>query len=342
MKSIAEKKIQKFIAEENLLNNEDKILVALSGGADSVCLLLMLRKLGYECVAAHCNFHLRGAESMRDEDFVRSLCERMEVKLCVAEFDTATYAQQHRQSIELAARELRYQYFSEVMQTEGCTKLAVGHHKDDNAETFLLNAVRKTGVRGLCGIKPLSVNSHGNTVVRPLLCLTHQGIKDYLRERNETWVTDSTNLQEEAARNRIRLQVMPVLKTVNKVAVDNLCDTMQNMAEVLKIYDAEMQRCIKRCTRWEDDTLYIYRDKLSACTSPISVLHEILSPLGFNETQIQNLLTTKGYRCNRPKGPQEIWLPGRQTTVQIKVSWKEIIITQLSQAPFRPVIRSLR
>ncbi len=326
MPSTAERITRKFIADGDLLQREDKVLVALSGGADSVCLLLMLRRLGYDCVAAHCNFHLRGAESMRDEEFVGSLCERIGVRLCVADFDTITYAQEHRQSIELAARELRYRFFSKTMQAEHCTKLAVGHHKDDNAETFLLNAVRKTGVRGLCGIKPLSVNSYGNTVVRPLLCLTHQEIEDFLRENGETWVTDSTNLQEEAARNRIRLQAMPVLKTINQAAVDNLNDTMLNLTEVLKIYDAEMKRCIQRCTRWKGDTLYIYRDKLAACTSPISVLHEILSPIGFNETQIRNLLTAKGYHCNRPKGLQEIWLPGRQTTIQIEISWKEIIL----------------
>ncbi|MBQ9363793.1 MAG: tRNA lysidine(34) synthetase TilS [Bacteroidaceae bacterium] len=325
-----EKKIQEFIAERSLLSNEDKLLVALSGGADSVCLLLTLIRLGYECVAAHCNFHLRGEESIRDEQFVRSLCERMSIKLCTADFDTATYARQHRQSIELAARELRYTFFNEAMQAEGCTKLAVGHHKDDNAETFLLNAVRKTGVRGLCGIKPLSVNSQGCTVVRPLLCLTRQEIEDYLTESGEAWVIDSTNLQEEAARNRIRLHVVPALKTVNKAAVDNLCTTMQNLTEVMKIYDAEMQRCIQRCTHWEGDTLYINREKLSACTSPISVLHETLSPLGFNETQIQNLLTAKGYRCNRPKGPYPIWLPTRQISVQIEVSWKVIKIFNLA------------
>ncbi|MBQ9641597.1 MAG: tRNA lysidine(34) synthetase TilS [Bacteroidaceae bacterium] len=322
----AERLVQRFIAAEHLLTADERVLVAVSGGCDSVCLLLMLTGLGYDCVAAHCNFHLRGEESMRDERFVRSLCEGMGVKLHVRDFDTAAWARQERLSIEMAARELRYAFFCEVMAEERCTKLAVGHHKDDNAETFLLNAVRKTGVRGLCGIKPLSVNSLGCTVVRPLLCLGREDIERYVGEKGAAWVTDSTNLEDDAARNKVRLHVVPALKRINRAAVENLCDTMQNLSEVLKIYDAEMERCIHRCTRREGDTLYIYREKLAACTSPISVLHEVLAPLGFNETQIRNLLTAKGYRCNRPKGGKAVTLPKGRGTVWVEVSWKVITI----------------
>ena len=321
-----EEKVSRFVAESGLLAPADKVVVALSGGADSVCLLLLLRRLGYACVAAHCNFHLRGEESMRDEAFVRQLCNRQGVELHVAHFDTDAYALEHHVSVELAARNLRYDYFLSLMQAEGCTRLAVGHHKDDNAETFLLNAVRKTGVRGLCGIKALSVNAQGSTVVRPLLCLCREEVEAYLTERGEAWVTDSTNMQDEAARNRVRHNVIPALMSVNPAAVDNLCQTMKNLSEVMKVYEAEMQRCIQLCTRREGDTLYIYRKRLAECVSPVSVLHEVLSPMGFNETQIRNLLTARGYRSNRPKGSRPFKLPGQHGTVDVEIGWEVIVI----------------
>ena len=318
--------VRRFIEAEAMLRAGDKVVVALSGGADSVCLLLTLKTLGFEVVAAHCNFHLRGTESMRDEEFVRNLCERMGVKLHLTDFDTTAYAREKAVSIEVAARELRYDYFKQIVEEEGCCAIAVGHHKDDNAETFLLNCVRKTGIRGLGGIKPVSTNQQGSKVVRPLLCVCHQDITDYLEDCGEKWVTDSSNLKNDVSRNKMRLDVMPVLKEINKGVVDNLCDTMQNVAEMTKIYEDWIEKEKKRCSRrTEDRTLVINRERLAQSASPISVLHELLSPLGFNETQVKNLLTVKGFHSNRQKGAYEMQLPGGET-VMIEVKWKELRI----------------
>lgn len=319
-------RIRKYIEQHEMLSVGYKVAVALSGGADSVCLLHVLKTMGMETVAVHCNFHLRGEESMRDERFVTVLCERMGVKLRRTDFDTAEYAREKAMSIELAARELRYEFFAQVMEEEGCKALAVGHHKDDNAETFLLNCVRKTGVKGLSGIKPVSTNQHGCKVVRPLLCVGRQDITDYLEEQGEEWVTDSTNMKDDVARNKIRLDVMPVLKDINRGVVDNLCDTMENAAELTKIYEDWVEREKQRCSTWEDEhTLCIFREKLAKCASPVSVMHELLSPMGFNDTQVRNLLTAKGYRANRPKGEYEMTLPNGRT-VTIEVKWKVLII----------------
>lgn len=318
--------IRRFIESEAMLGAGDKVVVALSGGADSVCLLLILKALDFEVVAAHCNFHLRGTESMRDEEFVKSLCERMGVKLRLTDFDTTAYAHEKGVSIEVAARELRYDYFKQIIDEEGGCAIAVGHHKDDNAETFLLNCVRKTGMRGLGGIKPVSRNQQGCKVVRPLLCVCRQDITDYLEDCGEKWVTDSSNLKNDVSRNKMRLDVMPVLKDINKGVVDNLCDTMQNVAEMTKIYEDWIEKEKKRCSRWTDDgTLVINRERLAQSASPISVLHELLSPLGFNETQVKNLLTAKGFHSNRQKGAYELLLPGGQT-VMIEVKWKVITV----------------
>ena len=136
------KRIQTYIADHNLLTKGGKHLVALSGGADSVALLLILKQLGYNIEAIHCNFHLRGEESMRDENFVRTLCDKMNIKLTVAHFDTTAYASQKKISIEMAARELRYDIFEKERKRQNAEAIAVAHHRDDCAETLLLNLIR--------------------------------------------------------------------------------------------------------------------------------------------------------------------------------------------------------
>lgn len=319
------KKVEKYIKEQNV--KPAKIMVALSGGADSVYLMLMLAELGFECNAFHCNFHLRGEESNRDEMFVRELCARYDIFLHVEHFDTERYAHEHHKSIELAARELRYKAFQNFVEENECWGIAVGHHMDDNAETFMLNATRKAGVKGLCGMQCVSVNEYGTRVMRPLLCLRRSEIEAYLKKRNENWITDSTNLQDEASRNKIRLSVIPTLERINPSAVDNLCDTMHNMNEVAKVFEAEMERCASVCTKVEDGALTIYRKTLEECVSPISVLHHILSPLGFNETQIRNLLSAKGYRANRPKGGREMQVRGGKKMI-VDVTWKTIQVQE--------------
>ena len=166
-----EETVRQYIAKEQLLSADALHLVALSGGADSVALLLILKRLGYTVEAVHCNFHLRGEESNRDEIFVRELCEKVEVKLHLIHFDTVAYAELHQVSIEMAARQLRYRYFEQLRQDIGAEEVCVAHHRDDAVETLLMNLVRGTGIHGLTGIRPR--NGH---VVRPLLCLSREQI----------------------------------------------------------------------------------------------------------------------------------------------------------------------
>ena len=169
--------------------DKKKYLVAISGGADSVCLLLKMIEEGRSVEAVHCNFHLRGDESDRDEAFVVSLCQRLGVPLHRVHFDTKEYAALHKVSIELAARELRYRYFEQLRQDIGAEAIMVAHHRDDNVETVLMNMVRGTGIRGMAGIRP--VNGH---ILRPLLDMSRADIVAYLARKGETYVTDSTNL----------------------------------------------------------------------------------------------------------------------------------------------------
>jgi len=281
-----EYKVQNFVSQKHLLEDGQRVLIALSGGADSVCLLLLMQRLGYKCSAAHCNFHLRGEESDRDESFVTDLCQRLSVPLHKTDFDTYSYAHEHGVSIEMAARELRYDFFCKVAKETGVKTLCVGHHRDDNVETFLLNAIRGTGVVGLSGIKESRMEKEMQ-IVRPLLCLSRDEILAYLESREQSFVTDSTNLIDDVGRNKVRLDVIPVLRSINTAAIDNLATTINNMKEVQKVYEASIKADIERC-REAEGMLSI--EELLSSVSPSSVLHEWLSGKGFNRSQEQDIL----------------------------------------------------
>lgn len=185
-----------------------RLLLGLSGGADSVALLLALRAARVDVRAVHCNFSLRGGESDRDERFVRELCLRLSVPLEVRRFDTRRYCSQRRLSLEEGCRSLRYDLFREEMARQGCVRVAVAHHADDNAETFLLELMRGAGLRGLKAMLP-----DNGEVVRPLLGCTRADITAYLESAGETFVVDSTNADIDFSRNFVRNEVMPLLAT---------------------------------------------------------------------------------------------------------------------------------
>ena len=232
------RRVMKYIRDKELLEKGDRVLVCVSGGADSVALLDVLQRGGYECVVAHCNFHLRGEESDRDERFVREVIgERLKAKgekLWVKDFDTVGYAQEKGISIEMAARELRYRWFAEVAAETGCKAIAVAHHQNDQAETVLLNLKRGTGIRGLCGMRAkshLGARSQEPGVktipiIRPLLCTTRDYIEHYLKDiRHLPWVDDSTNTDISIKRNAIREQ----LKHYTKAEIEHIAATAEHM-----------------------------------------------------------------------------------------------------------------
>ena len=259
------RRVTTYIRKHGLLEKDKPVLVAVSGGADSVSLLDVLIRAGFTCVAAHCNFHLRGAESDRDEAFVRELCMQMNVPLEVQHFDTNTYAQTHRVSIEVAARELRYTWFDEIARENGCQAIAVAHHQNDQAETILLNLKRGAGLRGLAGMRPKSANPmspESVPVVRPLLCTTRDYIEHYLRDKRKlNWVTDSTNCDLTISRNAVREQ----LKNYTKAEIEHMAQTAEYMqgyadmldgkntreAGVVKLYEG-----IRECGFAEIDKIY--------------------------------------------------------------------------------------
>ena len=236
------RRVSTYIKQRRLLEKGKPVLVCVSGGADSVSLLDVLLRAGYKCIVAHCNFHLRGEESNRDEKFVRDLCSKLNVPIEVRDFDTQTYAHEKNISIEMAARELRYLWFDEIAQKHECQAIAVAHHKNDQAETILLNLRRGTGIRGLIGMRPISPNPlqpNGVPVVRPLLCTTRDYIEHYLRDkRGLQWVNDSTNTDTTITRNAIREQ----LRTYSKAEIEHIAQTAEYMQGYLDIFEGKDTR----------------------------------------------------------------------------------------------------
>lgn len=270
-------KVKDYIKKYNLLNDNELYIVALSGGADSVALLLLLDEMGYKVHAAHCNFHLRGTESDRDELFCESLCQQKSIPFHRIHFDTLTYAETHKVSVEMGARELRYRYFEQLRKDLDAVGVCVAHHRDDSVETVLLNIVRGTGLRGLTGIQPR--NGH---ILRPLLCVSRQEIEAYLQKKGQEYVTDSTNLEDDVQRNKVRLNVLPMLKELNPA----VCENIQNMTMHL----TEAQKVLDRLVENYKEFKCITFKELDEIGSREYLLFEWLKNYGFNGTQVQQIM----------------------------------------------------
>ena len=295
-----------FVARNQLLAADNKYIVALSGGADSVALLLIMKALGYDVEAAHCNFHLRGKESERDENFCVSLCESLGVILHRIHFDTLTYAQLHKVSIEMAARDLRYSYFEQLRRDINADAICVAHHKDDNVETILLNLVRGTGMNGLTGISP-----RNGFILRPLLCIGREDILEYLEAENQDYVTDSSNLVDDVQRNKIRLNVLPLLENVNPAVKDNFLTMARWIAEASTIVEASLDEAKAKSVSslsvaaknhdakpMVNDSFSVDISKIEEYPSAEYLLWDILKDYGFNSSQValvaDNLHATTG------------------------------------------------
>ncbi len=273
-------KVRSYIEKENLFADNSKIVVGLSGGMDSMVLLTLLIELDYSCIAAHCNFHLRGDESDRDAAFVKSWCKTNNITLVSTSFHTVEYAAQNKISIEMAARDLRYGWFEEVRNEYNADYIAVAHHKDDSIETVLMNLIRGTGIKGLTGIPPKN-----GFVSRPLLTVLRSEIEDYVTKNEIPYVTDSTNKEDIYVRNLLRLRVLPIIEEINPSVRESIYRTSQNLLEVEKIYNNSIIESIKAI--YKENAIDI--NKLKKQVSPKSVLFEILSPLGLTPSTIEDI-----------------------------------------------------
>lgn len=276
-------RIEDFISRNHLLEKDGKYLVALSGGADSVTLLWVLHELRYQIEACHCNFQLRGAESDRDEQFCVQLCEQLGIPLHRIHFDTRLYAEVHKESIELAARNLRYRYFAQLKEDVEADGICVAHHQDDTVETVLLNLIRGAGIQGLTGI-----SAKNGDILRPLLCVDRKEILAYLEEKGQDYVTDSTNLVDDVVRNKIRLNIIPMLKEINPAASKNIAQAAHHLEEANKMLSS-----IAICgEKSEDGTIRVAVQEIESAASAEYALYSSLSPYGFRGKAITEILAS--------------------------------------------------
>jgi tRNA(Ile)-lysidine synthase len=279
-----QQKVQTYIENHQLLTPNEPIIVGVSGGIDSVALLHILKSLGYSCIIAHCNFHLRMEESMRDEEFVRNLAHSYSIPFYSIDFKTNKYASDHKMSIEMAARDLRYRWFGELLEKTNAQAIAIAHHADDSIETMLMNLVRGTGLRGLVGIAP-----RNKKVVRPLLCCNRSEIENYVVEHQLEFVQDSSNTSNDYLRNRFRNEVLPLLIKINPTARENLYKSMEHLEENLAIYQQSIDQIQEQIVDKKDANITLNIELIKQQVHVDTLLYELLSPYGFNASQVEQI-----------------------------------------------------
>jgi len=254
----------------------ERVAVAFSGGSDSVALLNSMHSLGYDCVALHCNFNLRGSESERDELFCVKMAERLGIEIRVTRFDTLS-EKRAGESLEMVCRRLRYSWFGQQKKELGIRYLLTGHHRDDSAETMFLNLFRGTGMRGISGIKPFS-----DSRLSPMCRLSRTEIIDYLRQKGLEYVTDSSNLETKYNRNKIRNKIMPLIRSEFPEADKGIATTMHNLSDAAALIGDFVR---ERKTRYFRNNSINLRELLDNEAHPEILLFYLLEPYGFNRTQ---------------------------------------------------------
>lgn len=294
-----------YIQQQHLLPTGKQVLLAVSGGRDSVCLAHLLTRCGIPFAIAHCNFHLRPAECDRDEAFVKRLAATLGVPLHLAHFDTRRHAAAHHQSLEEAARELRYNFFARMCRQHGYPCVATAHHRDDSIETLLLNLFRGTGLRGLHGIRPTSTLGD-LTVVHPLLCFSRSEIDAYIEEQQLEYVDDHTNFQLEARRNRIRLQLMPLLRRLYPDIDTTLEANIERLHDAEQVYLAHIEQLRHQMVQprpsvlcWMPPMEAIALSHIAALVPRRTLLYELLRPYGASATQVDEVLASLPNPCGQ-------------------------------------------
>ena len=258
---------------------DTRLLIAISGGVDSVVLAHLCSELNLNFSLAHCNFNLRGEESNADEDFVLDLAEQLEVEVFIENFDTKAYADEHKRSIQMAARELRYDWFAELAEQLQFDYILTAHHADDNLETFLINFSRGTGLNGLTGIPMINDN-----IVRPLLPFSRETIEIYARKEAIKWQEDSSNSSRKYLRNKLRHEVVPILKEINPQLLDSFQSTIENLNDTADIVEESLNAVAKRAITNIDDNGITYKiSEFKKVNNPKAYLFEMFKDFGFTE-----------------------------------------------------------
>ena len=308
-------RVSKFIDEKSLCKSDNKLLVAISGGADSVALFLCLNELGYDVELAHCNFTLRGDESDKDEEFVKQLAAKFGVRLHLKSFDTQKYADENKVSIQMAARALRYKWFNELLVDNNLNYIAVGHHKNDDVETFFINLTRGSGLKGLLGI-----TTKNNKIIRPLLCVSRIEIEAYLSAVKQSFREDSSNKSVKYLRNKIRYELIPLLTEMNPKIQETISKEIEILEGFFQVFEEQIDRKRKEILKNENK---IFKLKIADLQklNPLNIyLYEFLNPYGFSEVnQIIKALNTQSGKQFFSK------------THQLNIDREYILVTKISK-----------
>lgn len=282
-----------YVKEHNLFENNQTILLAVSGGIDSMILCDLFLKSNFKFAIAHCNFHLRGEESNRDERFVREYAQKNNIKIHVKDFDTYSYMKEKGKSMQVSAREMRYSWFNELLKEEGYSYIATGHHIDDSIETFFMNILRGTGIAGLHGIL-----QKVNLVIHPLLFTGRAEIVNYQKENKLEFVEDSSNATTKYTRNKIRHELIPLVKEIAPNFDKIISKEIERFRETEVVFRSVINDAKTELLEIENQTIKISIEKLKSYVPQKIFMYEILSDFGFNEATINSikdaLLETSG------------------------------------------------
>ena len=293
-------KFQKHLSENLPFLKEKKLLLAISGGIDSVVLAYLLQQLDYDISLAHCNFKLRGNESDGDEQFIRDFASKNDLELFVTSFDTERFAKDNKLSIQVAARQLRYIWFHQLLEENNLDYLLTAHHLDDNLETFLINFTRGTGLEGLTGI-PVQ----NDKIIRPLLQFSREEILEFASENKIEWREDSSNASDKYLRNKLRHEVVPILKSLNPSFLNSFQDTLKHLQQSKSLAEDASVLIYKQVVTEKENQKFFRLFDLKKLPNYEAYLFEWLQPFGFTawkdisnltETQSGKFILSENYR----------------------------------------------
>ena len=272
-------RFKNYVSEHFLFNSQDPLLIAVSGGVDSMVMAELFHRAGFNFAIAHCNFALRGSESNLDEKFVASMAEAYGVKLFVKHFKTREYAGFNKVSVQMAARTLRYEWFDELIEAEGYKAIATAHHLDDQIETFFINMLRGTGISGLHGILPIR-----DKIVHPMMFAYRRNIEEFAIEEAVGFREDSSNRSTRYVRNKLRHDLMPILAEINPDFKKTLTATIERVRESEILLNHHIDDIRKRVLKQDEGSITISIPDLMSYSPYDAYLYELLQPFGFNRS----------------------------------------------------------
>ena len=292
-----EEKFEKNILKKKLFEKKDKLLLAISGGVDSVVLAHLLNKLNYKFDLVHCNFNLRAKESKLDEQFCLKTAKQLKVKIFIKQFKLEEYCKKHKISIQMAARELRYEWFSELLKKQSYSYLLTAHHSDDLVETIFINLLRGTGIKGLKGI-----SEKKDDIIRPLLIFNKQEIELFAKKQKINFRLDKSNLNTKYERNLLRLEIIPKLKKRHPQLEQTFLKNTEHFIQEASIVEDYLKHKYKKLVSTNSNSLKINKHLLNEETHKETIINFILKPFNFNETQEKNLINSISKKFNTGKG----------------------------------------